>query len=86
MDRARRAIPNGGIGRDFATTEASMFLEGFSFRQFVEDFYRENARRVSEFDSDLLQPRLLPRIAGMAAAGLRTWERQRPLVRRRHIS
>jgi hypothetical protein len=73
-------------GHDFAITEASMFLEGFSFRRFVEDCYRENARRMSEFDPDLLQPRLLPRIAGMAAAGLRTWERRRPHMRRRHIS
>jgi hypothetical protein len=34
-------------GKDFAVTEASMFLEGFSFRQFVETCYRENARRMS---------------------------------------
>jgi hypothetical protein len=69
-------------GRDFAVTEASMFLEGFSFRQFVEECYRENARRMSAFDPNLLQPRLLPAIADMAAAGLRLWERRRPQVRR----
>jgi len=69
-------------GRDFAITEANMFLEGFSFRQFVEDCYRENARRMSVFDPDLLQPRLLPAIADMAVAGLRLWERRRPWVRR----
>ena len=66
-------------GRDFAITEASMFLEGFSFRQFVEDCYRENARRMSVFDPDLLQPRLLPAIADKAVAGLRLWERRRKL-------
>jgi hypothetical protein len=64
-------------GRDFAVTEANLFLEGFSFRQFVEDCYRENARRMSAFDPDLLQPRLLPAIADKAVAGLRLWERRR---------
>ena len=68
-------------GKDFAITEANMFLEGFSFRQFVEDCYRENARRMSVFDPDLLQPRLLPAVADMALAGLRPWERRRPLLR-----
>jgi hypothetical protein len=69
-------------GQDFAITEASMFLEGFSFRGFVEDCYKENARRMSVFDPALLQPRLLPAIADMAAAGLRLWERRRPHLRR----
>jgi hypothetical protein len=69
-------------GKDFAVTEASMFLEGFSFRQFVETCYRENARRMSAFDPDLLQPRMLPAIADMAASGLRLWERRRPHLRK----
>ena len=64
-------------GRDFAVTEANLFLEGFSFRQFVEDCYRENARRMSAFDPELLQPRLLPAIADKAVAGLRLWDRRR---------
>ena len=70
-------------GKDFAITEANMFLEGFSFRQFVEDCYRENARRMRVFDPALLQPRLLPAIADMAVSGLRVWERRRPHLRRR---
>jgi len=69
-------------GKDFAITEANVFLEGFNFRQFVEDCYRENARRMSVFDPALLQPRLLPAIADMAASGLRLWERRRPHLRR----
>ena len=64
-------------GRDFAVTQANMFLDGFSFRQFVEDCYRENARRMKEFDPDLMQPRLLAAIADLAAWGLRLWERRR---------
>jgi hypothetical protein len=70
-------------GKDFAITEANMFLEGFSFRQFVEDCYHENARRMRVFDPGLLQPRLLPAIADMAASGLRLWERRRPYLRTR---
>ena len=69
-------------GRDFAVTQANMFLDGFSFRQFVEDCYRENARRMSAFDPDLMQPRLLPAIADLAARGLRVWERGRPHLKR----
>ena len=65
-------------GKDFAITEANMFLDGFSFRQFVDDCYRENARRMSAFNPDLLQPRLLPAIADMALLGLRMWDRRRP--------
>ena len=72
---------NSNDGKDFAITESNMFLEGFSFRQFVEDCYRENARRMSVFDPDMLQPRLLPAIADMALAGLRLWDRRRALPR-----
>jgi hypothetical protein len=68
-------------GKDFAVTQANMFLDGFSFRQFVEDCYRENARRMSVFDPDLMQPRLLPGIADLAVRGLRLWDR-RPRLRR----
>ncbi|MBS0380993.1 MAG: ferritin-like domain-containing protein [Proteobacteria bacterium] len=64
-------------GKDFAVTQASMFLEGFSFRRFVEDCYRENARRMSAFDPDLMQPRLLPSIADVALRGMRAWDAAR---------
>lgn len=62
-------------GRDFAVTQANMFLDDFSFRQFVEDCYRENSRRMSQFDPSLMQPRLLPAIADLAVRGLRLWDR-----------
>ncbi|HEY1930747.1 MAG TPA: hypothetical protein VGG99_01930 [Acetobacteraceae bacterium] len=65
-------------GRDFAVTQANMFLDGFSFRQFVEDCYRENTRRMSVFDPALMQPRLLPAVADLAVRGLRLWDRRRP--------
>ncbi|MBE7211577.1 MAG: hypothetical protein INR65_11215 [Gluconacetobacter diazotrophicus] len=69
-------------GKDFAVTQANLFLDGFSFRRFVEDCYRENARRMGEFDPDLMQPRLLPTMAGLAVRGLRLWDRARPHLRR----
>ncbi len=68
-------------GRDFAVTEINLFLDGFNFRTFVEDCYRENARRMSVFDPALMQPSLLPSVAGMAVRGLRLWERGRPHLR-----
>jgi hypothetical protein len=60
-------------GRDFAVTQANVFLDGFNFSQFVEDCYRENARRMAAFDPALMQPRLLPSVAGLALRGLRVW-------------
>jgi hypothetical protein len=65
-------------GKDFAVTQTSMFLEGFSFRRFVEDCYRENARRMTAFDPNLMQPRLLPSLAGMALRGMQAWDAARP--------
>jgi len=64
-------------GRDFSATQAGVFLDGFTFRRFLEDCYAENARRMAEFDTDLLRPRLLPDLAGAALTALRAW-RTRP--------
>jgi len=58
-------------GRDFSATQASVFLDGFTFRGFVEECRAEHARRMAGFDPDLLQPHFLPRLAGIALAGLR---------------
>ena len=68
-------------GRDFAVTQANLFLDGFSFGRFVEDCVRENARRMGAFDPALMQPRLLPGMAALALQGLRVWERARPHLR-----
>jgi len=73
----RRGQKENG-GRDFSATQASMFLDGFSFRTFVEECYRENAQRMAAFDPALLQPRFMPRLADAALAGLRLWSRMRP--------
>ncbi len=58
-------------GKDFSATQAGIFLDGFTFRRFVEECCAENARRMADFDNDLLRPRLLPSLAGAALAGLR---------------
>jgi hypothetical protein len=58
-------------GRDFSATQASVFLDGFTFRGFVEDCCAEHARRMEAFDPDLLQPRFLPKLAGLAVTSWR---------------
>jgi hypothetical protein len=65
----RGQAANGG--KDFSATEASVFLDGFSFRALVEECCAEHARRMAAFDPDLLQPRFLPRLAALALVGLR---------------
>jgi hypothetical protein len=65
--RGRRA----NDGRDFSATQASVFLEGFTLPGLIEECCAEHKRRMAEFDPELLQPKLLPRIAGIALAGLR---------------
>lgn len=60
-------------GRDFSATQASVFLDGFTFRRFLENCHSENTRRMSELDEALLQPRFLPALAGVALSALRVW-------------
>ena len=65
--RGRRADD----GREFSATEASLFLDGFSLRGLFEACCAEHTRRMDDFDPELLQPRLLPRLGGIALAALR---------------
>jgi hypothetical protein len=65
----RGRIANGG--RDFSATQASVFIEGFSFRELAEECCAEHRRRMQEFDRDLLQPHFLPRFAAVALASMR---------------
>jgi hypothetical protein len=60
-------------GKNFSATQSSMFLEDFTFRKFLEDCYSENRRRMSEFDSELLRPSFMPRLADVALSSLRVW-------------
>ena len=73
-------------GKEFTATQASVFLDGFTFRRFLEDCYSENRRRMGAFDKELLRPSFLPQLAEtalrrhaavelprQAAAGLMKW-------------
>jgi hypothetical protein len=64
-------------GRDFSATQASVFLDGFTFRRFLENCYEENARRMAGFAPELLRPRFLPDLAGVALTALRGWRTRR---------
>lgn len=74
INRLVRTIRQGrkeNDGKDFSATQAGIFLEGFTFRRFVEACYAENARRMADFEAELLRPRFLPALAGAALAGMR---------------
>ena len=68
-------------GKDFSATQAGMFLEGFTFRRFLEDCYAENARRMSVMDEGLLRPAFLPGLAEVALRSLRLWSRKSEAAR-----
>jgi hypothetical protein len=73
---ARRGA-HANDGKDFAATSASVFLDGFTFRRFLEDCYAENARRMSVVDQSLLRPAFLPSLAEIALGSLRLWTGRR---------
>src|ERR1700754_2513305 len=67
-------------GREFSATQASVFLDGFTFRRFLEDCYSENRRRMDAFEPELLRPSFLPQLAETALGALRLWSfRAKPL-------
>lgn len=65
----RGRAANGG--RDFAATEAGVFIDGFSLFELIEECCAENDRRMQAFDRELLRPELLPRLAKAALPILR---------------
>jgi hypothetical protein len=67
-------------GKEFSATQASLFLNDFTFRRFLEDCYSENRRRMDAFEPDLLRPSFLPQLAETALGALRLWSfRAKPL-------
>ncbi|BAY10664.1 ferritin-like domain-containing protein [Calothrix sp. NIES-2098] len=62
--------------QDFAATEASVFLDNFSVELLISECLAENARRMSEFDSRLLQPQLLPTLAKGALRVVRAFSQR----------
>jgi hypothetical protein len=67
-------------GKEFSATQASVFLDGFTFRRFLEDCYSENRRRMDVFEPELLRPSFLPQLAETALGAMRLWSfRAKPL-------
>ena len=67
-------------GKEFSATQASVFLDDFTFRRFLEDCYLENRRRMGAFDPELLRPSFLPQLAQTALSAMRLWSfRAKPL-------
>jgi hypothetical protein len=60
-------------GREFTATQAGVFLDGFTFRRFLEDCYSENRRRLSDFGPEMLRPSFLPQLAETALGAMRLW-------------
>jgi len=58
-------------GRDFAATQANVFLQDFTFRRFLAYCYAENNRRMAPFNAGLLRPSFMPALADMALTSLR---------------
>jgi len=80
----RSAEHNGGSG--FSATEASVFLEGFSLEKLISTCLQENARRMSVFDSRLLQPQLLPSLAQVALSGIKLLPKRQPQTTKQNLS
>lgn len=67
-------------GKEFTATQAGVFLDGFTFRRFLEDCYSENRRRLSDFGPEMLRPIFLPQLAETALGAMRLWSlKHRPL-------
>ena len=58
-------------GRDFAATQANVFLQDFTFRRFLAYCYAENNRRMASFKTGLLRPSFMPALADIALSSLR---------------
>jgi hypothetical protein len=58
-------------GRDFAATQANVFLQDFTFRRFLTYCYAENNRRMAPFNTGLLRPSFMPALADIALSSLR---------------
>ena len=72
----RGALVNDG--KDFAATQAGVFLDNFTFRGFLEDCYGENKRRMGELDPELIKPSFLPQLTHAALSALRLWSLRNP--------
>jgi len=65
-------------GAGFTATGASAFTIDLTPEKFLTACLQENQRRMSKFDSRLLQPQLMPRIASIALQTLQLLPRRKP--------
>ena len=70
-------LVNDSDSEGFAATGASTFIDDLTPDMFLSTCIKENQRRMSAFDSRLLQPRLLPRLATAALRTIRILPGQR---------
>jgi hypothetical protein len=64
----------------FAAMGASVFSQDLTLEKFLKVCIQENQRRMSKFDSRLLQPRLLPRLASIVLGTLQLLPKRKPQV------
>ena len=60
----------------FTATRATNFMDDLTPELFLSACLQENARRMSTFDKQLLQPRLIPRLATIALRLVRITSRR----------
>jgi hypothetical protein len=69
--------PNNG-GEGFTATGANEFIDNLTIDQFLTNCLEENARRMSLFDPQLLQPQLMPGIAATALRAIHWLPQSKP--------
>jgi hypothetical protein len=62
----------------FTASNASAFTMDLTLEGFLETCLQENKRRMSKFDPELLQPKLMPRLATIALRTLQLIPRRKP--------
>lgn len=67
-----------GEGQGFTITGANSFMDNLTPELFFSTCVQENARRMSVFDPQLLQPELLPKISNFALGVLRLLPKGQP--------
>ncbi|MCC5636123.1 ferritin-like domain-containing protein [Nostoc sp. CHAB 5844] len=71
------ADPNGA---GFTASNASVFSKDLTLEKFLKVCIQENHCRMSKFDSRLLQPQLLPRLASIALGTLQLLPKRKPQI------
>jgi hypothetical protein len=65
-----KASPDG-TGKGFTASGATTFMDDLTLEMFLTTTLKENEKRMRVFDPQLLQPRLLPRVAKVMLKGMK---------------